>query len=146
MSNLDWNVGRLIEMLRKRNILDDTFIIVTTEHERTWAERPGTSEGMCIAYEEASRIPLILRYPPLLPYDERALRTERWKLILRKFDVRPELRPGELYDMQADRKEIRNLYGSQRPVVKELAEILRKWGEETEDALAVELGRYAEGG
>jgi len=47
-------------------------------------------------------------------YDERALRTERWKLILRKFDARPELRPGELYDLQADPEENRNLYGSNR--------------------------------
>jgi arylsulfatase A-like enzyme len=162
---------------------------------------------MCIPYEEASRIPLIIRYPPLLGqgvlwrsgvslvdlmptilevagveanlrgggplhgrslltardqwqrpiimqnvpqrgidgsyYDERALRTGNWKLILRKFDVRPELRPGELYDMDADPAETRNLYTARAEVVKQLGEMLRRWGDETEDPLSVELGRYA---
>jgi len=213
VSNLDWNVGRLLETLRKHKILDRTFIIVTTEHGRTWEQRPGTSEGMCIAHDEASRIPLILRFPPLLRagtvwrsgvslvdlmptileaahvvptlrgeslhgrslladlragqdhwrgpvvmqnipqkgidgsyYDERALRTEKWKLILRKFDVRPSLRPGELYDMGSDPEEARNLYDSSahRTTAKELAAGLRKWGEQHQDPLSVELGRYGE--
>jgi len=76
-------------------------------------------------------------------YDERAIRTERWKLILRKFEVRPELRPGELYDLQADPEENRNLYGSNRAAVRDLAGALRQWGEEHQDHLSVELRRWA---
>ncbi|MCC6389473.1 MAG: sulfatase-like hydrolase/transferase [Bryobacterales bacterium] len=202
VSNLDWNVGRLVETLRRKNILDETLIIVTTEHGRSWQPRPGTAEGMCTAYEESSRIPLILRYPRLLPsggvwrsgvslvdlaptiletagiqavkggilepaggsffqghsliglvragndtwrrpivmenipqaaidgsfYEERALRTERYKLILRKFDNRPELRPGELYDLQTDPREERNLYPHSQALVKQLAGQLAAWG------------------
>jgi arylsulfatase A-like enzyme len=210
VSNLDWNVGRLLDTLRKRNLLDRTLLIVTTEHGRTWRDRPGTSEGLCIPYEEVSRIPLLMRCPGLLPagavwqsgvslvdlmptileaarviptirggaihgrsllpdlrakrdlwrgpilmqnipqlgidgsyYDERTIRTERWKLILRKFDVRPEVRPGELYDLQADPEENRNLYGSNRAAVRELAGALRQWGEEHQDHLSLELGRWA---
>jgi arylsulfatase A-like enzyme len=221
VSNLDWNVGRLVDALRRHDILDDTLIIVTTEHGRTWIDRPGTSEGMCIPYEEASRIPLIIRYPKLLPrgavwqsgvslvdlmptilevagvqlvlgahpgpgrpliqgrslvpeivagrdrwsrpiilenipqraiggslYEERAVRTERYKLVLRKFDVRPVFRPGELYDMAADRGETRNLYNSAEygPTVRELAQSLRSWGQANDDTLAVELGTWAAGG
>jgi arylsulfatase A-like enzyme len=217
VSNLDWNVGRLVETLRKKNILDDTLIIVTTEHGRSWQPRAGTAEGMCTAYEESSRIPLILRYPRLLPsgrvwhsgvslvdlapailetagvqvvkggilepaggsifqghsligdiragndawrrpivmenipqaaidgsfYEERALRTDRYKLILRKFDNRPELRPGELYDLQADRKEERNLYSHSPALVKQLAGQLAAWGRQYQDPLSVELGAWA---
>ncbi|MBI3697876.1 MAG: sulfatase-like hydrolase/transferase [Acidobacteria bacterium] len=220
VTNLDWNVGRLLDALRKHNILDRTFIIVTTEHGRTWIDRPGTVDGMSIAYDDASRIPLILRYPPLLPqgavwkpgvslvdlaptildtagvtsyspvlagisgrggpsihgrsllgeiragreawsrsivmqnisqralhdsyFEERAIRTEHWKLILRKFDVHPTARDDELYDMRGDPREMKNLYASNRAVVQELAAMMRKWGEETGDVLAVELGRRSE--
>lgn len=215
VTNLDWNVGRLLDALRRKNILDETMIIVTTEHGRTWIERPGTSEGMCVSYDEVSRIPLIMRYPKLLPqgkvweagvslvdlmptilevagispavrghhqprgrspihgrsliteiregrdhwartivmqnipqaaiqnslYEERALRSKRFKLILRKFDVRPSFRPGEFYDMQADPGETRNLYESptHQTVVQGLAQRLKEWGQETGDDLAVEL-------
>lgn len=209
VTNLDWNVGRLVDALRKKGILDDTLIILTTEHGRTWVDRPGTVEGMCIPYDDASRIPLIIRYPRLFPqgkvwrsgvslvdlmptildvagvqpigraiihgrslvadmrsgrdewdrpiimqnlpmaaidgslYEERALRTEQYKLVLRRFDNRPELRPGELYDMKADPGETKNLYGSRSDVVRRLAQNMKTWGEENHDALADDLGAYA---
>jgi arylsulfatase A-like enzyme len=76
-------------------------------------------------------------------YDERAVRTERWKLILRKFDVRPEVRPGELYDLNADPDENTNLFASNRATVRELAAELQRWGEEHQDFLAIELGRHS---
>ena len=212
ISALDWNVGRLVEALKRKNLLDRTFIIITTEHGRTWIDRPGTLAGMSIAYDEAARLPLIMHCPALLPegavwesgvslvdlmptimhaanvvgrggrdyadrsllpdlqegrdewrrqiviqnisqqaiqgsnYEERALRTERWKLILRKFDVRPQMRVDELYDMKADPEETRNLYAARTDVVRELATALQEWGEENEDALAIELGRRSSSG
>jgi arylsulfatase A-like enzyme len=76
-------------------------------------------------------------------YDERAVRTRTHKLILRKFDVRPSLRPGELYDLTADPGETRNLYSSQPAVVKDLARRLAEWGRRHEDPLSVELGAWA---
>jgi len=212
VANLDWNVGRLVATLEKHHLLERTLIILTTEHGRAWGPRPGTAagHGYDIAYDEAARIPLILRYPPLLPkglvwrsgvslvdlmptvleiakvtpprrlhgrsllgairegrdqWDraivienfsqspiegshcaERAIRTQRWKLILRKFETRPQLRVDELYDLPADPEETRNVCASaEHPAtVKELAATLRKWGEETGDPLAVELGRRSE--
>jgi arylsulfatase A-like enzyme len=76
-------------------------------------------------------------------YHERALRTERHKIILRKFDNRPVLRPGELYDMKADPAETRNLWDSAGPTVKQMAGLMAAWGEKYEDKLSVELGRWA---
>jgi arylsulfatase A len=208
VSNLDWNVGRLLGALERTGQLDNTLIVMTTEHGWTWEDRPGTSEGLCIAYEEASRIPLLMRYPKLLRagqvreagvslvdlmptileaagvspilgahpspsrpvihgrsllagadtwdrpvvmqnipqkaidgslFDERAIRDERYKLILRKFDVRPEFRAGELYDLKEDTGEKRNLYSSRADVVKQMAAKLDKWGTAHRDELAVEL-------
>ena len=208
VSNLDWNVGRLLDALRRNNILDETLIIVTTEHGRTWTNRPGSTEGMCVAYEESARIPLIIRYPKTLPqgkvwnsgvslvdlmptileatnvtpagganmqgrslvslvrsgrdewdrpiviqnvpqegiegslYEERAIRNERYKLILRNFQVRPNFRPGELYDLRNDAEESRNLYESNPQVVKEMAKSLLAWGREKQDARSVQLAEW----
>ena len=204
---LDWNVGRLIDTLRKRRVLDRTLILVATEHGMTLEGRPGTEkDGYSSPYDEVSRIPLILRYPPLLRprvwrsgvslvdlaptildaagvygrlgagardrslmpslesgrdewrgplvmqnvsrrqlggayFEDRAIRTERWKLILRKFDGPSTGPAAELYDMEADPGESRDLYASSnhRATVSSLAAQLRKWGEENGDALSVEL-------
>ncbi len=216
--NLDWNVGRLVKSLRRLDLLDETLVIVTSDHGRTWIDRPGSLEGMCVSYEDSARVPLIMRYPSLLPrgqvwhsgvslvdlmptileaagiqpilgvepqesrpliqgeslissvnsqeddwtrpmvienipmrtidgsdYDERALRTKRHKLILRKFCNPPHLRPGELYDLDQDPQEMHNLYGSSshQEIRKKLAKSLQKWGQDTQDDLALELGSWA---
>lgn len=43
-------------------------------------------------------------------FQERAVRTARHKLILRKFDMTPSFRDGELYDLESDPAESVNLY------------------------------------
>jgi len=207
VTNLDWNVGRIIGALEKHKLLDNTFIILTTDHGRAWSERPGTRNGYCIAYDEAARIPLIMRYPALLPqgivwrsgtslvdlaptileaanirpfpnhgrsllgdiragkdewtrpvvienvsgkaiggflFRERAIRTKRWKMILRKFDAGTD-RADELYDLERDPGETRNQFSlpESQAVIQELAAMPRKWGEDTADPLAVEVAaRY----
>ena len=216
VSALDWNVGRILDKLREKDVLDDTMIIFTTEHGRAWTERPGSVEGMCTSYDDAARIPLMIRYPKRLPsgkvwqsgvssvdimptildaagivpimgaygndfrpvlhgrsllrevnegrdnwsrpimiqnvpqraidnalYEERGLRSEQFKIILRKYGVRPVRRPGELYDMKADPSETRNIWDSSRSTVKEMASKVRDWGEEHDDDLSIELGTWA---
>jgi arylsulfatase A-like enzyme len=216
MANLDWNAGRILDFLRKRNLLDNTLVIFTADHGRTWIERPGSAESIAMSYEEVARVPLILRYPDrirkaavwrsgvnlaalaptildacgislaqgvagsnLTPnmhatslfrsvvraddwsdpvilqntpqkgidgslYDERAIRTARHKLILRKFDVRPEMRPGELYDMHDDPAESRNLFAKEPAIVADLASRLEQWANITRDDTAIELARFAQ--
>ncbi len=218
VSALDANVGRVLDTLRENELLENTLIIFTTEHGRSWVDRPGTQEGMCTSYDESARIPLIMRHPKRLPpgtvwksgvslvdlhptimdaanirpvysmlmrtfeqiqgtslidrvnnsrdewtdpivvenvpqraidgaiYDERAIRDERHKLILRKFENRPEIRVPELYDLRSDPGETKNLYESQPRVVRRLATSLVAWGEEYRDPLAVELGVWAGSG
>jgi arylsulfatase A-like enzyme len=216
IANLDWNFGRILELLQHRNLLDDTLIIFTADHGRTFVSRPGSAEGIALSYEEVSRVPLILRYPSRLGrpglwrsgvnltaiaptildacgislaqgvvtadltpklhgsslfatvargdewrepvvlqnipqrgidgslYDERAIRTARHKLILRKFDLRPELRPGELYDLAADPGEVKNLYTQEPKLVAKLASQLEAWAVQTDDRVAQELARFAQ--
>jgi arylsulfatase A-like enzyme len=217
VANLDWNVGRIVETLRKHALLDNTLIIFTADHGRTWIDRPGSAEGIALSYEEVARVPLILHYPERLPkgrvwrsgvdltavaptimdaagisvthglpgydltaihatslfrtitgrdnwnepvivqnipqhqidgsfYDERAVRTARHKLILRKYDAQPEFRPGELYDLTADAGEAVNIYSRQPQVVRTLASELESWARRTQDNIAVELARYARSG
>lgn len=218
VSNLDWNVGRIVAALEEQGILDETLLIIGTEHGTSWVDRPGTVEGLCTSYDETSRIPLVMRYPRLLPqgkvwnagvslvdimptileaagvraetgtvetnpfpllqgrsligdiragndrwdrpivvenvpqaaidgafFDERALRTEHYKLIMRKFHSRPQMRPGELYDLRSDPDEKRNLYKSptQRAVLTEMATTLEEWGQKYDDDVAIELGAWA---
>lgn len=215
IANLDWNTGRIIDTLRKRNLLDNTLVIFTADHGRTWINRPGSDQGIAMSYEEVARVPLIVHFPARLPqprvwrsgvdltavaptvldacnislrqgasddsltpsmhsaslfrtiagpdtwqqpvilenvpqaaidgslFDERAVRTARHKLILRKYDLSPEFRPGELYDIEADGAESINLYSKQPKLVADLAGHLEKWARATRDDTALELALHA---
>jgi arylsulfatase A-like enzyme len=215
VANLDWNVGRILDALRRRDLLDNTLILFTADHGRTFIDRPGSAESIALSYEEVARVPFLLHFPARIPrprvwrsgvslvslaptildacgislaqglagsnltpslhagslfgtlsgpdewrepvivqnipqrgidgslYDERAIRTERHKLILRRFDVRPEFRPGELYDLIADPGESTNIYAREPATVKQLAAQLESWARRTRDDTALELAQRA---
>ncbi len=93
--------------------------------------------------------PVVIQNIPQAPiggslYDERALRTERFKLILRRFDSGDAFRPGELYDLEEDPGERRSLYASasHTQMRQELSSTLRDWGKDTEDRVAVDLASW----
>jgi arylsulfatase A-like enzyme len=218
VTSLDENVGRLADSLRKLGVFDNTLFVLTADHGRTWDKRPGSGEGIAVSYEEVSRIPMIARFPGVLPagrqwdsgvtltdlaptmleatgvtagmgtyesrlswgfhgqslisevrsgrddwsrpvimentpqlgidgsyFDERAVRTKRYKLIVRKFDARPELRPGELYDMQADPDEHKNLWDAEPARVRELGAVLADWSRRTRDETGAQLAEWIAG-
>lgn len=58
-------VGQILETLRAANQLDRTLIIFTSDHGYFYDEHCLSVERR-LAYEEAIRIPLIVRYPPLI--------------------------------------------------------------------------------
>lgn len=61
IDNIDFNIGRIIERLDKENILENTMVVFLSDH----GDMIG-SHGLYYKqwpYDEATRIPLIIRYP-----------------------------------------------------------------------------------
>jgi N-acetylglucosamine-6-sulfatase len=59
---VDDSLGRIMALLDERGVLDDTIIVVTSDHG-FWYGEHGLSNERRLAYEEALRIPLMIRYP-----------------------------------------------------------------------------------
>jgi arylsulfatase A-like enzyme len=62
---VDDSLGRIVAALAKSGALDNTVVVFTSDHGYFYGEH-GLSEERRLAYEEAIRIPLIVRYPPLV--------------------------------------------------------------------------------
>jgi N-acetylglucosamine-6-sulfatase len=58
-------VGQIFQVLNERGLLDQTMLIFTSDHGYFYGEH-GLSVERRLAYEEAIRIPLLVRYPPLI--------------------------------------------------------------------------------
>ena len=219
VSSLDDNVGRIVEALSEQDILDDTLIIISTDHGGSFRQRPGSYRGMGIAYDEAARIPMIMHWPAGLPggvtwksgvslvdlaptilaaagintksrileiitgrlgspfhgrdlitevnsgvdqwtspvfmqnvpeaaienswFDERAMRSEKWKLVLRDFTADPRAKSNALFDLANDPEENDNLYYQpeyNEPLRQQL-ELMLWHAEDMRDELAAELAR-----
>jgi N-acetylglucosamine-6-sulfatase len=63
---VDDSTGRVLAELRRLGRLDETLIVVTSDHGYFYGEH-GLSEERRLAYEETIRIPLLVRYPPRIP-------------------------------------------------------------------------------
>ena len=63
---LDHQIGRIVEKLRELGIEDDTLVIYTTDHGDMCGGH-GMMDKHFVMYEDVVHIPLIIRYPPLLP-------------------------------------------------------------------------------
>lgn len=59
---VDDGLGKMIQELERLNLLDNTIIIFTSDHGYWYGEH-GLDEERRLAYEEAIRIPLLVRYP-----------------------------------------------------------------------------------
>ncbi|MFT5351879.1 MAG: arylsulfatase A-like enzyme [Gammaproteobacteria bacterium] len=217
VSSLDNNVGRIVKVLEERNLLDNTLIIISTDHGGSFQPRPGSYRGMGIAYDEAARIPLIMHWPEGLPgnvvwdsgvslvdiapsilaatgintksrvmeivtgregspfhgrdliaeiktgkdswpspvfiqnlpeaaidnswFDERAMRTKNWKLILRDFSADPRVRNNAFFDIENDPGETTNLYSSKkhRKELNKQLEIMLASAQAQRDTLSIKL-------
>ena len=66
--SLDRTIGRIMTELQSSGMLDNTFVLFISDNGKFWGEHRITSKnGM---YDEASRVPFAIRYPPLIttPY------------------------------------------------------------------------------
>jgi N-acetylglucosamine-6-sulfatase len=61
---VDDSLGRILAALEKKGALDDTVVVFTSDHGYFYGEH-GLNEERRLAYEEAIRIPLLIRYPRL---------------------------------------------------------------------------------
>jgi N-acetylglucosamine-6-sulfatase len=62
---VDEGLGRMLDVLERKGELENTVVVVTSDHGFFYGEH-GLSEERRLAYEESLRIPLVVRYPPLV--------------------------------------------------------------------------------
>ncbi len=62
----DGYVGRMLDVLRALDHLDDTVVVVTSDHGEEFFEH-GKKGHRNALYDESIRVPLIVRYPPAIP-------------------------------------------------------------------------------
>ena len=62
--SVDDGLGRILEALEKQDILDDTFVLFTSDNGFFFGEH-WLSQERRLPYEESVRQPLLVRYPPL---------------------------------------------------------------------------------
>jgi arylsulfatase A-like enzyme len=76
----DSQIGRLLDALERRHVLDRTVIVVTSDHGESLGEHGERDHGVFV-YESVLHVPLIVRAPRLLP--------GRVPSVVRMIDVMP---------------------------------------------------------
>ncbi len=64
-ANIDWNLGRLVKTLDELGIADNTILVFTSDHGEMFGSHG--RQAKYIFYEEASRIPFLVRWPSRIP-------------------------------------------------------------------------------
>jgi arylsulfatase A-like enzyme len=70
IANLDHEMGRLFEGLRERGLLDQTLLIITSDHGEQFGEH-GLQAHSNSLYMQVLRVPLIMVYPGHVPSSKR---------------------------------------------------------------------------
>jgi len=130
----DAQIGRLVERLREMNRLDDTILVLTSDHGEEFLEHGGVQHGYTL-YNEVIRVPLTIRYPPRIPEG-----TVVEGSIVQSLDMTPTLldlvdiaRPAEmqgesLMPLVRDRESPwREVAVSESPFADMKAVVTRKW-------------------
>jgi N-acetylglucosamine-6-sulfatase len=65
VTSVDEQLGRVLELLEKKGILDDTVIVYCGDNGYIWGEHRLYAKHW--PYEESIRIPYLVRYPRLIP-------------------------------------------------------------------------------
>jgi arylsulfatase A-like enzyme len=64
LAAVDRSVGRILSTLRSLGRLEDTLVVFTSDNGYQWGEHRWTGKG--VPYEESVRVPLVVRYDPLV--------------------------------------------------------------------------------
>ena len=65
VANLDWNVGRLLKAIDEAGIGDNTIVVFTADHGEMMGAQGRRAKN--IFYEEAVRVPFLMRWPGRIP-------------------------------------------------------------------------------
>ncbi len=63
ISNIDWNLGRILNELDKLGIADNTMVIFLSDHGDMLGQHGSFCGIKCQPYRAAMQVPLIIRYP-----------------------------------------------------------------------------------
>ncbi|MBN1902747.1 sulfatase [Candidatus Sumerlaeota bacterium] len=69
-TNLDWNFGRLTRALDKAGIRENTIVVFTSDHGEMLGSQGRRAKN--IFYEEAVRIPFLIRFPEKIPAETKS--------------------------------------------------------------------------
>ncbi len=67
VSMVDWNVGRVLEALRRLGAERDTLVIFTSDHGDMQGGHGMYGKTNYSIYEETTRVPLVMRFPGRMP-------------------------------------------------------------------------------
>jgi arylsulfatase A-like enzyme len=67
---IDHEIGRILQALRDRNLLENTIVVVTSDHGELFDEHGIRGHGNNL-YLPVLHVPLILRFPPAVPRGQR---------------------------------------------------------------------------
>jgi len=79
----DYQVGRILQRLRDGGVLDETLLIITSDHGEAFREH-GRMMHNSTVYEEMIHVPLIVRFPSRVGEVPR-----RWKGVVELADIMP---------------------------------------------------------
>ena len=65
VANVDWNLGRILEALNNEGIEKDTIVVFTSDHGEMFGAHGRRAKN--IFYEEAVRVPFVMRWPGRIP-------------------------------------------------------------------------------
>ncbi len=99
---VDNEIGRLYDYLEKKKILDNTILIITSDHGECLLEHGIFFDHRGALYDEVLRVPLIIRFPKKLPQKLRI------KEFVQHVDILPTLLEllGIYYESNIDGKSI----------------------------------------
>ena len=63
ISNIDWNIGRILNQLDALNIAEDTMVVLVSDHGDMLGQNGHFCGIKCQAFRGAMHVPLIIRYP-----------------------------------------------------------------------------------
>jgi len=64
---VDHAIGQVIETIESKNVLDETLVIVTSDHGGDWLGQHYNVWDHASLHDAVTHIPLIIRYPQRLP-------------------------------------------------------------------------------